>query len=559
MIAADPSKEGCVYIGFPDPQVKNSILPGRLWKTENNGKSWVSTARLYEETWEKDKSYWEERGNPWHENMKVGHFSPHMRFGKNYALRSMRALSVGVDGSVMIVSDHNTMLSTDRGKTWNQVDEDYTASGAIIGRGNSNLPGLTIAQDLRKKTTLLGSGEHYLWIPETPVATKPQQNKTVSNIPIQFVNSTQPSVNCLVFDPYDVDIVYSISSRQEEKQFVYRSTDNGRSWSRYGVATPATNKWLDDFYTNGLLIDPIDTHYMYFGVTRIVDKNKGHLGGFYYSDNKGRTFVQRNCGLPVNARINDIKFDPRDSSRKSLFAAAQKSNFVQDLPLAEGGLYHSADRGKTWQKVKTPDQIKSVQFIAFDYTNRMYITTGYRGGGSGVWYSDDFGNEWKQLFAHQGTECIDVSPFNRNYLAVSVRMLSPNPGIYVSQDRGKTWVKSNKNIGIPHQVEDIKFDIFHPGEMWVATLGCGFYKGYFKDKQSIQKVSVNRKTFTLKVGEKISLEATSELDIEWVSENEKVARVNQKGLVTAVCKGNTVVRAISKDKNYADFCYVTVR
>ena len=281
MIAADPSMEGCVYIGFADPQIRNSIMPGRLWKTEDNGKLWINTARLYEETWEQDKAYWEERGNPWNENMNVGHASPHMRFGKNYALRSMRALSVGVDGSVMIVSDHSTMLSTDRGKTWNQVDEDYTETGAIIGHGNSNLPGLTIAQDLREETTLLGSGEHNLWIPEKPIECLPQKGNNLSNIPIRFINSTQPTVSCMVFDPYDVNTVYAISNRQEFKQYLFRSTDRGESWSKYGVATPATNKWLDDFYTNGFLIDPIDNNYLYFGITKIVDKNKGHLAGFY--------------------------------------------------------------------------------------------------------------------------------------------------------------------------------------------------------------------------------------------------------------------------------------
>ena len=559
MIAADPSMEGCVYIGFADPQIRNSIMPGRLWKTEDNGKLWINTARLYEETWEQDKAYWEERGNPWNENMNVGHASPHMRFGKNYALRSMRALSVGVDGSVMIVSDHSTMLSTDRGKTWNLVDEDYTETGAIIGHGNSNLPGLTIAQDLREETTLLGSGEHNLWIPEKPIECLPQKGNNLSNIPIRFINSTQPTVSCMVFDPYDVNTVYAISNRQEFKQYLFRSTDRGESWSKYGVATPATNKWLDDFYTNGFLIDPIDNNYLYFGITKIVDKNKGHLAGFYYSDNNGKTFTQSNSGLPNNARINDLKFDPRDMSKKSLFAAAQKSNFNQDLPLAEGGLYYSSDRGKTWNKVELPAQIQSVQFITFDYTNRMYITTGYRGGGAGVWYSDDFGKSWKQIFTHKGTECIEVSPFNRNYIAVSVRMLSHNPGVYISTDRGKTWVKSNKNIGIPHQIEDIKFDIFNPDEMWIATLGCGFYKGKFKETDNIKKVTVERRTLKLKIGESQSLNVISKQNVKWVSENESVAKVDGNGVVTAVGRGNVIIRAISEDYNYSDFCSVTIK
>ncbi len=87
MISADPSREGALYVGFADPQVQKSIMPGRLWTTDNGGETWISTARLYEPAWEADKEYWEERGNPWHCNMAVGHQSDHMQNGDDYPLR----------------------------------------------------------------------------------------------------------------------------------------------------------------------------------------------------------------------------------------------------------------------------------------------------------------------------------------------------------------------------------------------------------------------------------------------------------------------------------------
>lgn len=443
-------------------------MPGRVWTTSNNGAKWINTARLYEDSWEKDKDYWEERGNPWNENMEVGHASPHMRFGSDYALRSTRGLDVGVDGSVMIISDHSTMLSTDHGATWKQVDEDYTPSGAIVGHGNSNLPALTIAQDRRYETTLLGSGEHNLWI---PVDDSPDERQA-----IKFVSSTQPTVSNIAFDPYNAKIVYATSNRQENKQNIFRSIDGGEHWENYGVATPATNKWLDDFYTNGLTIDPIENQFMYLGITKIVDANKSTKGGFFYSDDYGKTFHQSNNGLPSPARINDIKFDPRDYSMASLFVAAENYEFTYDLPQAVGGLYHSSNRGVSWTKVNTPPEVKGVQFIEIDHTNRMYITTGYRGAGAGVWYTDDFGDNWTQIFEYPGTECIDVSPFDHNLIVVTCKFMSKNPGVYVSRDRGKTWAKSNKNIVIPQEIEDVKFDILNPGKMWLATLGTGFYR-----------------------------------------------------------------------------------
>ena len=556
MLSADPSREGALYIGFADPQVSNSIMPGRLWTTADNGKTWVNTARLYEESWAKDKDYWNERGNPWHENMVVGHSSPHMRFGKDYPLRSMRGVDVGVDGSVMIISDHSTMFSTDHGVTWRQVDESYTPSGAVIGNGNSNMPGLVIAQDLRGERTLLGSGEHRLWIPAN--------DSPDERIALRYIPSAQATVSNLAFDPYNAEIVYSTSNRQENKQKIFRSTDGGETWNDYGIATPATNKWLDDFYTNGLIIDPIDNRYMYLGITRILDASKSKQGGFYYSDDFGKTFHQSNTGLPSPARVNDIKFDPRDHTMRSLFIAAQKSDFSQDSPVAEGGLYYSEDRGQSWVKINTPPSVKCVQFIKIDHTNRMYITTGYRGGGSGVWYSDDFGQTWHQIFRYPGAECIDVSPFDHNLLVVTVRFLSKNPGVYISRDRGLTWSKSNKSIGIPHQIEDIKFDIHNPEEIWMATLGCGFYKGRIENGNQIQVVKTTPKAVAVSERNPFQMKANivnpdfKNEKIFWKSENAAIVKIDEHGMVAPTGKGHVKIWATTSEGRFSDFSVITV-
>ncbi len=557
MISADPSRKGAVYIGFADPQIGNSIMPGRLWVTENDGKKWINTARLYQDAWERDKEYWIERGNPYNENMEVGHYSPHMRFGTNYALRSMRGLDVGVDGSVMIVSDHSTMLSTDHGKTWKQKDEVYTESGAIIGTGNSNLPGLIIHQDKRLESAVLGSGEHRVWIPT--------DDSPDDRIALKYIESPPASVISIASDPYDGQTVYGTSSRQEDKQFIFKSTDGGHNWAKHGTATPATNKWLDDMYTNGLCVDPINSQYMYHGITKIVNKNKGHLAGFYRSEDGGKTFQQSNKGLPAPVRISDIKFDPRDESRKSLFAAAQKSAFVQERPNAEGGLYYSSDRGLSWKKVKTPAQIDCVMKMAFDHSGRLYITTGYRQNGQGLWYTDDFGKTWVQAFAYAGTRSIDISPFDRNLVVVTTEYMAENPGVFISRDRGKTWAKSNKGLGTPHKIEDIKFDIYDPKEIWSATKGCGFYKGKMDINDPIQVVKVEKGSIELSPGATSSLSAQiiakqyASQKITWKSENETVVKFNKKGELVAIGKGNTKVWATTADGRFADHTVVTVK
>lgn len=556
MLSTDPSREGALYIGFADPQVANSIMPGRVWTTSNNGEKWINTARLYEETWENDKAYWESRGNPWHENMIVGHSSPHMRFNKDYALRSTRGLDVGADGSVMMISDHSTMLSTDHGASWKQVDEDYTPSGAIVGHGNSNLPALTIAQDKRNNITLLGSGEHNLWIPTDD---SPDDRQA-----IKFVSSTQETVISMAFDPYNAQTVYATSSRQANKQNIFRSTDGGQNWINYGIATPATNKWLDDFYTNALTIDPINNQYMYLGITKIVDASKSTQGGFFVSNNYGKTFNQSNNGLPSPVRISDIKFDPRDMSRASLFAAAQNQEFNNNLPLAKGGLFHTKDRGANWTKINLPSSIKGVQKIDIDHTNRIYITTGYRGAGDGAWYSDDFGTNWTQCFKYPGAVCINVSPFDYNLIVITCKYLSKNPGVFVSRDRGITWSKSNENIVIPEQIEAIKFDILDAGKMWLATLGTGFYRGIIEDGNKVQVIKTSPHSAQSSGSSTIQLSASIlnpefvDDQIVWKSENESIAKVDAKGLVTPTGRGNVKIWATTPSGQYSDYSVITV-
>ncbi|MEM9340093.1 MAG: Ig-like domain-containing protein [Bacteroidota bacterium] len=557
MISADPSRPGAVYVGMPDPQTQNSIVPGRLWTTENNGKTWVSTARLYEEDWKRDKDYWEERGNPWNGNMEVGHSSPHMKSGKNYALRSMRALDVGVDGSVMIISDHSTMLSKDHGQTWQQVDEDYTPEGNIVGRGNSNLPGLTIAQDKRNPNMILGSGEHKVWIPTDDSPNERQALKFIEDVPQTVIS--------LAFDPYDGRIVYATSSRQKKKQYIFRSGDAGYSWEQWGVATPATNKWKDDFYTNSLSVDPINNHYLYHGITRIENKGKSTQGGFFVSDDQGKTFKQSNNGLPSPARISDIEFDPRDNDRASLFAAAEYYNFSHQPPKAQGGLYHSKDRGASWLKVNTPPEIKGVNYIALDHSNRMYITTGYRGKGNGAWYTDDFGETWEQVFKVPGAVCVDISPFDRNFIVITVEFLEKNPGVYVSRDRGLTWAKSNTGLVTPNKIEDIKFNIHHPGEIWAANKGTGFYKGIIAKGEKIQVVDVieDHMDFqtldaTGQLQTRITNETYKEEKVSWKSENTNVVKVDKKGVLQPIGKGMTKIWATTKDERFSDYCVVVV-
>ncbi|MEM6769931.1 MAG: hypothetical protein AAF597_05020, partial [Bacteroidota bacterium] len=485
----DPSQENTLYVGFHDAQIQNSIAPGRLWKTSDGGQNWISVARDFGPAWEANQDYWTERGNPTSDNMEMGHEPFTQQFGQNYPLRSLRYCAVNARGDVMILFAHNTLLSTDGGESWQQVDEDYTANGNIMGRGNSNLPGQCIYLDKRlgEGVGYFGSGEHHLW--------KTTNDGTDGRQAAAYLNGSQESVFSVVTHPWDEDIVFTTSMRQSNLDRIFRSTDGGESFEDWGKATEAT-EWMR---TNHLRIDPVDPNFMYFGVTEVGGSGGGggtdgpdadKEGGFHKSVNGGRSFTTSNNGLPASPWVRDIEFDPRDDTRSALFIACPWNEEKK----INGGLFYSADRGENWTEIPVSNKIEGVNNLQFDPSGRLYVTAGRREAGldnGGLFYSDDYGQSWTQVFDGPFVDNFAISPFDRNVLVLSMSVLTKNPGIFISQDRGATWAKSNASLGRPAGITQIEFDYYDPTKLWISVFGGGFYRGQFPAGAATRKVTVS--------------------------------------------------------------------
>lgn len=64
-ILVDPSDAKTLYVGLNDPQGETaSFGPGPLWKTTDEGGSWILTTRAWGPAFENDKAYWQARNNP---------------------------------------------------------------------------------------------------------------------------------------------------------------------------------------------------------------------------------------------------------------------------------------------------------------------------------------------------------------------------------------------------------------------------------------------------------------------------------------------------------------
>ena len=573
LINADPTREGAVFIGFNAPHDYGfTFEPGRIWATENQGKTWINTARLAEDAWVRDKEYWEERENPYHENMTFGHqeqgrkkYDCAIQYGGVYARRSVQGMTISSEGHIMITSVHNTLISTDNGKSWKQVDEDYTSNGNIMGRGNSNMPGETIMQDKRLGYTIFGAGEHSIWI-STNDGSQGRQA-------LKYIDQVQNTVTAIATNPFDEKIVYSTSFREHNKEFIYRSKDGGHNWEKYGRTTPISSKvWGEDMRTMSLTVNPIDSSIIYFGVGSyanfgaLAEKHLKTFDGkssFYRSNNGGRTFECYNQGIPRNARVRRILLDPRDTERKSLFAAVAYENVL--APKTSGGLFYSKNHGENWTPVNIPASVQGVYDMAFDHSNRLYITTGHRRGGDGVWYTDDFGKNWTKIFHDKNTASISISPFDRNYIAVNMYSGAKNPGVYISKDRGATWYKINNRLAMPQTLREVQFDVNDASKMLLASCGTGYYFGDIKDGDKIQVVDIKENSVKCKSKEELRLKAKivrrefRKETISWKSDNPAIVKVDNKGNITTIKKGVANIWATAADGRYSDCCIVVVK
>ncbi|MCK5848646.1 MAG: hypothetical protein KAH01_05560, partial [Caldisericia bacterium] len=190
---------------------------------------------------------------------------------------------------------------------------------------------------------------------------------------------------------------------------IYRSFDSGKSWNNVssGLANPYIlslhkvdeKKYLAGTYNggiyestdNGLSWKKMDTaslfsKYIYSIASNPANENEltvGTNGNLFRSVDSGKNWRKLSLGNWDNpiGNVNDIKYN--DENTKEIVVAT-----------SETGMYMTKDGGEEWFSVgeSIANQcITSVLYHPFE-KNKIFCTT----FGSGVYYSIDSGNSWKQ-------------------------------------------------------------------------------------------------------------------------------------------------------------------
>jgi len=210
---------------------------------------------------------------------------------------------------------------------------------------------------------------------------------------------------------------------------LYKTIDGGETWKN--VLTPE-DEWTG---VTSLLIDPRNPDKLYAATWSRQRKVAAYVGtgpgsGIHTSDDGGDTWTELETGLPEDSNMGKIGLAISPMKPDVLYAAIEIDN-------REGGVYRSADRGASWNKMSDevgggtgPHYYQEI-FADQHQFDRVYIASNY----SKV--SDDGGETWTPINVerkHVDDHAMAFHPTDPDFV-----MIGSDGGIYVSHDRMENW------------------------------------------------------------------------------------------------------------------------
>lgn len=236
----------------------------------------------------------------------------------------------------------------------------------------------------------------------------------------------------IAINPNNPDVVYVAAPgplwADSKHRGLYKTTDAGKTWEKIlyinekaGVADVA--------------IDPTNPETIYassweFRRLPYLFNSGGNGSGMYKSTDGGKTWKELTNGLPAKP-FGRIAFT---------LAPSAPQNMVAIVEAKETGLYISADGGESWKKQSATLNVVSRPFyfstIVVDPKDPKRV---YRPAYS-FSYSNDGGYSFAEAsgdggWVHSDHHALWINPNNTNHM-----YLGTDGGVYVSMDRGATWL-----------------------------------------------------------------------------------------------------------------------
>ncbi len=330
-----------------------------------------------------------------------------------------------LDSNVLYASGHRHKLpggffkSVDGGKSWKESKE--LKNEAIHA----------LVQSSKDPTMLLAGSVTGVWV-----------SRNSGDTWTKFTSATAPiKLDALAVDPRDVNTIYAGTWWR-----AYKTTDGGQNWRL------VKKGMIDDSDVFAIDINP---------------ENPDHViasacSGIYQSFNQGEDWIKIQ-GIPSQSRrTRAILQNPYKSG--AVYAGTTE------------GFWMSANSGRTWSL--TTSRNLEINAIAVHPSNpdKIYIAT----NNEGVMVSNDGGRSFVENNGNFSSRFAyniipDIERANRLY-AITINTATGGGFIFISDDFGRTWRESTKNIDTKRTVAyNLVQDSVNPDVIYLAS-NFGVYK-----------------------------------------------------------------------------------
>ena len=209
------------------------------------------------------------------------------------------------------------------------------------------------------------------------------------------------SVRAIAIDPHDASFVVVGGLTG-----VYRSFDGGETWTKIS----------DQVNVESLAIDPRTRDRIYIGTWR-----QG-----WRTEDGGKSWSLINNGMVLDTDMFSITMEPENPD----------SIWVSTC----GWVYNTANRGDKWTRFRDGFNNRRIHDIELDPCDPDTL---YAGSVAGLYRSDDRGKTWYAVSDENlVVNSIALHPQRPNRIILGIE----GDGIYVSNDRGKTFTRSSNGL-----------------------------------------------------------------------------------------------------------------
>ncbi|HKW18460.1 MAG TPA: hypothetical protein VJO35_13215 [Terriglobales bacterium] len=242
------------------------------------------------------------------------------------------------------------------------------------------------------------------------------------------------------------------------------SEDDGKTWEK-------SNRGMDETAATHILLDPkspVNARVLYVA---------GFGRGVYKSSDGGKTWSLKNNGITQRQPFAWRLSLAPDGTLYVVIARRSEDGSIGNVN--DGALYRSRDGAEHWESVSLPEGVNGPNALTVDPNSpeRLYLAawaraSGVHGDGGGIYFSENGGRSWKQIFdgdRHVYDVTIDPNDANTLYAA------GFESSAWQSKDRGEHWKRiSGFNFKWAYRVIPDPVD---RNKIYVSTFGGSLWHG----------------------------------------------------------------------------------